>query len=75
MTPIQSEQSQTNQVHTNQVHANKDALDAMSTGNPDEPVTMLNMLRDPDYQMIAPIRAAALADSRLIETSQLLPKG
>ena len=32
------------------------------------------MLRDPDYQAIAPIRAAALADSRLIETAQLLPR-
>jgi uncharacterized protein (DUF1330 family) len=32
------------------------------------------MFDDPDYQAIAPIRAAALADSRLIETSQLLPK-
>lgn len=34
----------------------------------------VDMLADPDYQAIAPIRAAALADSRLIETSQLLPK-
>ncbi len=33
----------------------------------------LEMLADPDYQAIAPIRAAALEDSRLIETSQLLP--
>jgi uncharacterized protein (DUF1330 family) len=32
------------------------------------------MLNDPDYQRIAPIRAAALADSRLIESSQLVPK-
>jgi uncharacterized protein (DUF1330 family) len=32
------------------------------------------MVNDPDYQRIAPIRAAALADSRLIETSQLVPK-
>ena len=32
------------------------------------------MLNDPDYQAIAPIRAAALADSRLVETTQLLPK-
>ncbi len=31
------------------------------------------MLADPDYQAMAPIRAAALADSRLIETTQLLP--
>jgi len=34
----------------------------------------LAMFDDPDYQAIAPIRAAALADSRLIEMSQLLPK-
>ena len=34
----------------------------------------VDMMQDPDYQAIAPIRAAALADSRLIETSQLLPK-
>ncbi len=34
----------------------------------------LAMLKDPDYRAIAPIRAASLADSRLIETSQLLPK-
>ncbi|MCP3995746.1 MAG: DUF1330 domain-containing protein [Actinomycetia bacterium] len=33
----------------------------------------VTMLADPDYQAIAPIRAAALADSRLIETTQLLP--
>lgn len=32
------------------------------------------MLRDPDYQAIAPMRAAALADSRLIELTQLLPR-
>ncbi len=32
------------------------------------------MMNDADYQAIAPVRAAALADSRLIETSQLLPK-
>jgi len=32
------------------------------------------MVGDPDYQAIAPIRAAALADSRLVETTQLLPK-
>jgi len=32
------------------------------------------MFNDPDYQAIAPIRAAALADSRLVETTQLLPK-
>lgn len=30
------------------------------------------MFEDPDYQAIAPIRAAALADSRLIETTDLL---
>lgn len=34
----------------------------------------IDMLNDPDYQAIAPIRAAALADSRLVETEQLLPK-
>jgi uncharacterized protein (DUF1330 family) len=34
----------------------------------------VEMINDPDYQAIAPIRAAALADSRLIESSQLLPK-
>lgn len=33
----------------------------------------VEMINDPDYQAIAPIRAAALADSRLIEMSQLLP--
>ncbi|MEM7080051.1 MAG: DUF1330 domain-containing protein [Pseudomonadota bacterium] len=32
----------------------------------------LDMLEDADYQAIAPIRSAALADSRLIETHQLL---
>lgn len=32
----------------------------------------VNMLADPEYQAIAPIRAAALADSRLIETEQLM---
>jgi uncharacterized protein (DUF1330 family) len=32
------------------------------------------MLDDPDYRAMAPIRAAAVADSRLIELSQLLPK-
>ena len=32
------------------------------------------MLNDPDYQAIAPIRAAALTDSRLVETTQLVPK-
>ncbi len=34
----------------------------------------VEMLRDPAYQEIAPIRAAALADSRLVETTQLLPR-
>jgi uncharacterized protein (DUF1330 family) len=34
----------------------------------------VDMLTDPDYLAIAPYRAAALADSRLIELSQLLPK-
>jgi len=34
----------------------------------------IDMVNDPDYQAIAPIRAAALADSRLVETEQLLPK-
>ena len=32
----------------------------------------VEMLADPGYQAIAPIRAAALADSRLIETTDLL---
>ena len=32
----------------------------------------VEMLADPSYQAIAPIRAAALADSRLIETTDLL---
>ena len=34
----------------------------------------LDMLADPDYQAIAPMRAAALADSRLVEVNQLLPR-
>lgn len=34
----------------------------------------VGMMRDPDYLAIAPIRAAALADSRLVEMTQLLPK-
>ncbi len=34
----------------------------------------VEMLKDPDYRAIAPLRAAALADSRLIETTQLLPR-
>lgn len=33
----------------------------------------VSMFKDPDYQAIAPIRAAALADSRLIEMDQILP--
>ena len=32
------------------------------------------MINDPDYNKIAGIRSAALADSRLVETSQLLPR-
>jgi uncharacterized protein (DUF1330 family) len=35
----------------------------------------VDMFNDPDYQAIAPMRAAALADSRLVESTQLLPKG
>lgn len=34
----------------------------------------VGMFRDPDYQAIAPMRAAALADSRLVESTQLLPR-
>jgi len=34
----------------------------------------VDMMRDPDYLAIAPMRAAALADSRLVEMSQLRPK-
>jgi len=30
------------------------------------------MLADPDYQAIAPISAAALEDSRLVETEQFM---
>ena len=33
----------------------------------------VEMLQSPEYQAIAPIRAASLADSRLYETNQLLP--
>jgi uncharacterized protein (DUF1330 family) len=33
----------------------------------------VTMIKDPDYQKIAPMRAAALADSRLVEMDQLLP--
>lgn len=36
--------------------------------------SFLAMFNDPDYQAIAPIRAAALVDSRIIETNQLVPK-
>ena len=32
-----------------------------------------DMIADADYQAIAPIRAAALEDSRLVEADQLLP--
>lgn len=34
----------------------------------------IDMFNDPDYKAISPMRAAALADSRLLEMSQLLPK-
>jgi len=34
----------------------------------------VGMFNDPDYKAIAPIRAAALADSRLLEMTQLLPR-
>ena len=34
----------------------------------------VGMFRDRDYQAIAPMRAAALADSRLVESTQLLPR-
>jgi uncharacterized protein (DUF1330 family) len=34
----------------------------------------VEMIRDADYQAIAPIRSASLIDSRLIEMSQLLPR-
>lgn len=34
----------------------------------------LGMFNDPEYKAIAPIRAAALADSRIMEMTQLLPK-
>ncbi|WP_428115566.1 hypothetical protein [Candidatus Poriferisodalis sp.] len=42
-------------------HASAAQIDAVAEG-------------DPDYLAIAPIRAAALADSRIIETLLLLPK-
>jgi len=32
------------------------------------------VFNDPDYQAIAPMRAAALADSRIVESTQLVPK-
>lgn len=32
------------------------------------------MFNDPDYAAIAPMRAAALIDSRIVEMTQLLPK-
>ncbi|WP_416898854.1 MAG: DUF1330 domain-containing protein [Minwuia sp.] len=34
----------------------------------------VEMMKDPDYLAISPIRAAALADSRLVETTQLVPR-
>ncbi len=34
----------------------------------------LSMLADPDYLAIAPLRTAALVDSRLVEMTQLLPR-
>ncbi|MBT5756136.1 MAG: DUF1330 domain-containing protein [Acidimicrobiaceae bacterium] len=34
----------------------------------------IEMFNDPDYQAIAPIRAAALADSRIVESTQIVPK-
>ena len=34
----------------------------------------INMFNDADYKAIAPIRAAALKDSRIIEMTQLLQK-
>jgi len=34
----------------------------------------VEMMKDPDYRAIAPLRAAALADSGLVETTQLLPR-
>ncbi len=34
----------------------------------------VGMFNDPDYQAIAPIRAAALEDSRLLEMTQILPR-
>ena len=34
----------------------------------------VDMLNDEEYRAIAPMRAAALADSRLIELTQLLPR-
>ena len=34
----------------------------------------IEMVSDPDYVAIAPMRAAALADSRLVELQQLMPR-
>jgi len=34
----------------------------------------IDMLSDPDYKAIAPMRAAALEDSRIIESTQLVPR-
>ncbi len=34
----------------------------------------IDMFNDPDYQAIAPMRAAALADSRIVESTQLVPR-
>lgn len=34
----------------------------------------VQMMQEPRYLAIAPIRAAALADSRLVEMMQLLPR-
>lgn len=34
----------------------------------------VSMINDEEYRAIAPIRAAALADSRLVEMDQLLPR-
>lgn len=34
----------------------------------------IDMFNDPDYKAIAPMRAAALADSRIVESTQLVPR-
>jgi len=34
----------------------------------------IDMFSDPGYKAIAPMRAAALADSRIVESTQLVPK-